>query len=239
MAGALDVASKAFEGAGMSEEKTTEAKKFPLWKRWLTALGGVVGVVAILTLLQAFTDFTIDDLWAGNSQPTETSANQSPPTQELESPSPSPSSTATTSAPRVSPTSPPPTTLSAIPSDALSSIVVVSEMTTTTYGKVVGREDNLYQMANGWGHIQVAYGWSGLRADGTEIKSDNCRIVVAIEGPQSIPAQRYGQCTNLETDFYKADDNKLKITAPGEYKVTVKDEKSGVSGTGIFTILSE
>lgn len=231
----------------MTENQTTETKKPTFWKRVLQTLGAA-GVIALLALIQQLTGFTFDDLSAKPSDPQATTtpattANATPSTESAdaarESPPPSPRTTITTSQPLASPTPTPPPAQRIVPSDALSSIMVVSEMTTTTYGKVVGREDNLYQMANGWGHIQVAYGWSGLRADGTEIKSEACQILVTIVGPQPIPSERYGHCTNLQTDFYKADDNKLKISVPGVYKVTVKDEKTGVSGTGGFTILGE
>lgn len=127
--------------------------------------------------------------------------------------------------------------LRAVPSNTLASIEVASELTTTTYGEVVGQ--NLYQMANDWGFIRVAYGWSGLRADGTEIEADTCRILVTITGPESLPSERYGRCTNLDTSFFDASENELEISVPGTYQVTVLDETTGVSGVGTFDILGE
>lgn len=94
-------------------------------------------------------------------------------------------------------------------------------------------------MIGGFGRIQVAYGWSGRRADGTELEGTDCQIIVEVAGPQSIPAKRYGQCTNLETSWQRSSENNLKITEPGKYQVTVKDENTGVIGMADFTVLSQ
>lgn len=94
-------------------------------------------------------------------------------------------------------------------------------------------------MIGDFGRIQVAYGWSGRRADGTEITSNGCQIVVKVAGPQSIPAVRYGNCTNLETSWATARENSLEITKAGTYEVTVQDENTGVIGMGSFTVLAQ
>lgn len=218
------------------EEQTMTTERGPWWKTAIAAVGGVAGLVGILALLQAVTGFTI----VGQPDKPPTSAPtpiSSPSAQSSESSTPSSSTSITTSPSRQSPLSASPTQPGFVPPDALASIEVKSELGSTTYGKEVG--ENLYKMVGGFGHIQVAYGWSGRRADGTELESTGCQIVVTVAGPQSIPAERYGQCTNLQTSWGKADENSLKITEPGRYEVTVKDEITGVVGRGTFTVLSQ
>lgn len=233
------------------QESMTDTNKTSVRTKVLRAVGGAAGlgvIIGILGLIQSMTGFTFG-LPASNPQgpgvvaPMSTTPSQNPltesagPRDDQTEVNRSPNTPTDTSLSREQSSSLPSVDQDLTNLDAVSSISVVSEMTTTTYGKVVGI--NLYQMANNFGHIQVAYGWTGLRVDGTEIDSETCQILVTIDGPQAIPAERYGQCTNLQTSFYKADDNKLKISVPGEYEVTVLDEKTGVSGTSSFTILSE
>lgn len=224
------------EEAPKAEERTTTTERGPWWKAAMAAVGGVAGLAGILALLQAVTGFTI----AGPPEKPPTSApapNSSPSGQSSESSTPSPSTPIPTSSARQTTGSASAAEPSFVPPDTLASIGVKSELGLTTYGKEVG--ENLYQMVGGFGHIQVAYGWSGRRADGTELAGTGCQIVVTIAGPQSIPAERYGQCTNLQTSWAKADENSLKITKPGRYEVTVEDEITGVVGTGTFTVLSQ
>ncbi|WP_369745613.1 hypothetical protein [Paenarthrobacter sp. AMU7] len=220
---------------------STDGKKLTGWKRHWKALGGLsflAVVIATITLLQAFTDFTLDDLLPKNP-PTVASASQGPSQQASDGTSPSPAGTGTPSTTPSRPTSPPSTPPAAIPADILSSIVVKSELGLTTYWKVIGQKENLYQMVGGFGQIQVAYGWSGRRADGTEIRSNDCQIAVTISGPQSIPTELYGQCTNLETRWARASENLLRITTPGTYEVKVEDKDSGAVGSSSFTVLAE
>jgi hypothetical protein len=217
------------------EEETPKAGKVPLWKKLLAAVASI-GIVGAATIVS--TGFDIAGFfWPEASQTQGPAPTSSPTVQRSESPTPSPSTTGPTSSPRVSPTSASPTPTGLVPSDALASIEVKSELGFSTYGKAVG--ENLYQMIGGFGRIQVAYGWSGRRADGTEITSTGCQIVVKVAGPQSIPAERYGKCTNQETSWGRADENSLEITTAGTYEVTVEDENTGVIGTGSFTVLAQ
>lgn len=215
-----------------SEEAKPNTNKAPLWKKLLATFAGI-GVVGAATIVSTGFDVA-DHLWPGTSQNQGPTPTSSPPSPQSESPTSSPSTGGPTSPARMSPLATP---AGLVPSDALASIEVKSELGLTTYGKIVG--EDLYQMVGGFGHIQVAYGWSGRRADGTEIKGTGCQIVVKVAGPQSIPAERYGMCTNLETSWGRADENSLKITKPGTYQVAVEDENTGVIGTGSFTVLAQ
>ncbi|MDF9277388.1 hypothetical protein P4U43_06220 [Arthrobacter sp. EH-1B-1] len=200
-----------------SESMTEPIKK----KSFGKAIGGVAGVGVFLAALGLALDYYyFTNGGIGPTTPPDSNSQGERPDEESNEPDP----------PSPPDTTPPPSP------DALASIIVETAVSNTIYGKAVGDE---YQMHNGHGYIKVAYGWSGRRANDTEVVGETCDIVVDITGPENIPSETYAQCSNHETDFFNASDNDMQISTPGTYEITVTDEKTGVSGSKEITILGE
>lgn len=180
-----------------------------------------------------------------SSQPTPSetppaTASQPPPSGTSTAAPLVPEITETSASPSVpSPLQPPsPSTVPVVPIvAALQQFRVTVGLETTTYGKEVG--PNQYQFANGWGKIQIGFGWSGIRSDGTELSGPHCQILASIEGPQAVPATRYRECTVATGTMFKNTDNRLQLNTPGTYTVKIVDELTKASGTTTFIVRPE
>lgn len=199
-------------------------------QRWIEG----IAVGLIVTVIGGLLVGTLQGFFQGpripESQPvTSTKIGPNPSTTQSHAEADAPTPTT-----RTQPTTPTPS----VDSAPRSIEVRFGESSAFKVGARVGT--NLWQLQD-WGGIPTAYvgyAWEARSADGVAIEGDHCQMLITFDGPGEPAAQRSADCAH--GIYMPLNSNAMfwEINQPGEYRVTVTDQISGITGSASFEVVS-
>lgn len=202
-------------------------------------------LIVILGLAAAFWS-SGESVVAGAKPPAETVVASTTPTETATSAPAQIVSSTPTQTP-----SPTQTDAPATPSDAPSlaspsapvrfELVVDTPTVTAAGGGRVGT--HRFQLDD-WGDegplVQVSPAWTAYSSDGSEYIEQDCDLVVKVDGPENFGPWYSAKCTKSSfwNGFGDANDSGTsEISLPGQYTLTLTDEKSGISTSLDFEVV--
>lgn len=206
---------------------------------------GLIGLTVILGFAIAYWP-SGESAVAGAKPPTETAVASTTPT-ETATPAPA---QIVSSTPTQTPT-PTQSDAPATPSDAPSlaspsapvrfELVVDTPTVAAAGGGRVGT--NRFQLDD-WGDegplVQVSPAWTAFSSDGSKYTEQDCDLVVKVDGPEKFGPWYSAKCTKSSfwNGFGDANDSGTsEISLPGQYTLTLTDEKSGISTSLDFEVV--
>lgn len=115
----------------------------------------------------------------------------------------------------------------------LSSLAIQVQKADNGDGYKVG--EDLYALGR-HGTLALDVEWTLTDRNGSELRGEDCQVVVSVEGPGESLIRRFASCSGLTRGYF--DGFPSGITVPGDWTVTVLDELSGREQSRAITVLA-